>query len=175
MKKLFKNWDILIIAFIMAVCVFIICRIDKVDADYIVTGPTILKKEYVEMIREVADDYGVCPELVMAVCEYESGGNAKVVNTKYNCTGLMQVHPYYNRDRMKRLGVTDLKNPKQNILTGTDLLMELAEECDYDIAYTLMRYHGESKAKSNYENGYISPYAKKIMVRAEELERRYKK
>ena len=86
----------------------------KVNAEYIIHGETILKDEHVKVIEDVADDFGICPEFVMAVCEYESGGDAGVVNY-LGCTGLMQIYPKYNSDRIDKHGVTNLKDPRQNV------------------------------------------------------------
>ena len=61
----------------------------------------------------------------MAIVEAESSGKADARNG--GCIGLMQVYEKYHKDRMKRLGVTDLYDPYSNILVGTDILMELAE------------------------------------------------
>lgn len=141
----------------------------KVDAEYIIHGETILKKEYVKVIEDVTDDFGISPEFVMAMCEYESGGDAGVVNY-LGCTGLMQIYPKYNSDRIDKHGVTNLKDPRQNVTVGCDLLHELFEKYE-DPALVLMIYHGESKAQKKYDSGQISSYAKKILDRACELER----
>ena len=38
--------------------------------------------------------------------------------------GLMQIQPKWHEDRMRRLGVTDLLDPEQNVRVGADLLSE---------------------------------------------------
>ena len=141
----------------------------KVNAEHIIHGETILKDEHVKVIEDVADDFGISPEFVMAVCEYESGGDAGVVNY-LGCTGLMQIYPKYNSDRIDKHRVTNLKDPRQNVTVGCDLLHELFEKYE-DPALVLMIYHGESKAQKKYDSGQISSYAKKILDRACELER----
>lgn len=124
--------------------------------------------EYLPYINEVSYEYGICPELILAIIETESSGNPNARNGE--CKGLMQVSERWHKDRMEKLGVTSLYDPYGNILVGTDYLMELAEEC-IDIAYTLDVYNGNSKAKYNYENGIMSDYATKVLERSAELER----
>ena len=117
---------------------------------------------------EIGEEYGVCPELLMAMIEAESSGNPDATNG--SCKGLMQVSDKWHKDRMKRLGVTDIYDAYGNILVGTDYLMELAEKYG-DIGLVLDLYNGNSNAHYNYENGIISEYAGKILTRSEQLER----
>lgn len=72
---------------------------------------------------------------------------------------------------MERLGVTDLYDVHQNMLTGVDYLHELSEEHE-DISIVLMTYNGDSKA-GGVENGTadISEYADSILMISAELER----
>lgn len=119
-------------------------------------------------IKEISVEYGICPELVIAIVEHESSGNAAATNG--GCKGLMQIQEKYHKDRMKRLGVTNLYDPYSNILVGVDYLMELAGEYE-DLPMVLMVYNGSSDAKARWENGNYTDYANSIMKRAEELER----
>lgn len=136
--------------------------IEEVDGSYICS-------EYQQYIYEVSEEYGVSPELIMAIVERESSGKANAVNG--DCKGLMQVSEKWHADRMELLGVTDLYDPYGNILVGTDYLMELAERYE-DLGYVLMSYNGDSKA-DDYAEGKceLSGYAQDILTRAEELER----
>ena len=132
------------------------------------TNDTSIPNEYLPYINEVCTEYGVCPELVMAIVERESSGQADAVNG--DCKGLMQINEKCHRDRMERLGVTDLFDPYGNILVGTDYLMELAAE--YDDLYTvLMIYNGTRNAVERGENGDWTDYAEGIVNRSIELEK----
>lgn len=132
------------------------------------TKDTYIRKEYQRYIYDISEQYNVCPELIMAIVEAESSGRADAKNG--GCIGLMQVYEKYHKDRMKRLGVTDLYDPYSNILVGTDILMELAEKYE-DLPLVLMKYNGSSDAMQRYESGNYTKYAYDIMQRSEELER----
>ena len=129
---------------------------------------TYIPEEYVGYIGRVAEAYSVCPELLEAIIEAESSGNANAANGA--CVGLMGVSERWHKDRMKALGVTDLKDPYSNILVGTDYLMDLADQYG-DISLVLGIYNGNSKAKELYEAGKMTKYAERILKRSEELER----
>ena len=121
-----------------------------------------------EACEEYGEAYGICPEFLMAVVETESSGKAYAENG--GCKGLMQISTKHHADRMERLGVSDIYDERGNILVGTDYLAELFDEYE-EASLVLDVYNGNSKAKSNYENGILSEYAGKILDRSEELER----
>lgn len=111
------------------------------------------------------EEYGICPELLMAMIEKESSGRPDVESG--GCKGLMQISDRWHKERMKRLGVTDIYDPDGNIHVGADYLSELFEKyCDVGIA--LMVYHGEKNADTKTE---LSDYADWILTRSAELER----
>lgn len=125
-----------------------------------------------EMIEEVAGIYNICPELIEAVIEVESGFDANAVSP-CGAVGLMQIVPKWHRSRMEALGVDDLKDPYSNILVGTDILADLFEEYGDDVYLVLMCYN-EGKygtAVQRAEAGEFSHYARKIVERSAELER----
>lgn len=128
---------------------------------------TWISDEYVSYIEEISAEYGICPELIEAIVEHESSGQATATNG--NCKGLMQIYEKYHTDRMKRLGVTDLYDPYGNILVGVDYLAELAMKYQ-DIGTVLMSYNGSSNAVSRGESGDYTEYALSIMERSYELE-----
>lgn len=128
---------------------------------------TWICEEYQKYIMEISEQYGICPELIMAIVERESSGQADV--EAGGCKGLMQVSDRWHRDRMERLGVTDIYDPYGNILVGTDYLAELRDEYG-DLPMVLMKYNGSSDARSRWESGEYTEYATEIMARAEELE-----
>lgn len=129
---------------------------------------TYISKEYQGYIEEISEQYNVCPELIMAIVETESSGKPDAKNG--DCKGLMQVSERWHKDRMERLGVTDLYDPYSNILVGVDYFMELAERYE-DLPLVLMIYNGSSDAFERSESCNYTDYANKIMNRSIELER----
>lgn len=122
-------------------------------------------KEAAEMVGEI---YDISPEFIEAIAYYESHYDADAAN-KW-CTGLMQVSQKWHQDRMKKLGVTDLTDPYQNILVATDYLAELMEKY-HDVGMVLMVYNGDKDAKAYYRgDAPVSEYADKIIDLASELE-----
>lgn len=129
---------------------------------------TWLSEEVQNYCEEIGEEYGICPEFLEAVIETESRGQADAENGWRK--GLMQISEKWHRDRMKRLGVTDIFDEYGNILVGTDYLAELFEEYG-EASLVLDIYHGDSKAMYNDESGILSEYAEKILGRSAELER----
>ena len=115
-----------------------------------------------------ANEYCICPELVMAIIERESEGDPNATNG--NCKGVMQISERWHVDRMDRLGVTDIYDAVGNIHVGVDYLSDLFLKYE-DAATVLMVYHGERDAVSKASRGEISDYAKGILERSQELER----
>ena len=137
----------------------------KVEAT---TNDTCISNEIKSIVEDVSAKYNVCPELILAIIEQESSGNPNAVNG--DCKGLMQVSEKWHKDRMERLGVTDLFDPYGNILVGTDYLMELAEEYG-DLPMVLLVYNGVSNAEEIYESGNYTKYVNDVINRSAELER----
>lgn len=126
-------------------------------------------KEYIEI---VCAEKNVCPEFIEAVIEFESHWDPYAVNG--DCIGLMQISEKYHRERMDRLGVTDLTDPYDNILVGVDYIAELFKKYE-DPGMVLMLYNGDSRAKDYLETGKLSDYAAKVLERSAELEREHGK
>lgn len=129
---------------------------------------TYLSKEIQDVCIEIGHIYNICPEFIMAIIEAESSGNPLAENG--GCKGLMQIYVKYHKDRMERLGVTDIFDIRGNILVGTDYLAELFAKYD-DPAMVLMVYNGDSSAWTYWNSdGAISKYANKILKRSADLE-----
>lgn len=132
------------------------------------TNGAYISEEEQEACVKYGEEYGICPELLMAMIERESSGQADAVNG--DCKGLMQISQKWHANRMERLGVTDIYDVDGNIHVGTDYLAELFEKYG-EAATVLMVYHGEKNAVEKAENGEISKYADWILTRSAELER----
>lgn len=128
---------------------------------------TYIDADIQKIVYEVSAEYNICPELVLAIIETESGGNVYADNG--NCKGLMQIYTSVHKDRIKKLGVTDVYDPEQNIRLGCDTLLELFEKYN-DLPAVLMKYNGSKNAVSRSDSGNYTNYCKKVMARSYELE-----
>ena len=114
-------------------------------------------------MQDVVEKYGtdilkatigteVSPALVLAVIGIESAGRADAVSSA-GALGLMQLIPA----TAERFGVTDAKDPVQNIKGGVAYLQWLMGEFDRDPLMVLAAYNaGEGAVKSNAG---VPPYA----------------
>lgn len=129
-------------------------------------------EEWRDYAENVAEEYGICPELVEAVIERESSWQPDAVNG--SCIGLMQINPEYHADRLDCLGVENLLDPYDNILVGIDFLAELFGEYE-DTYAVLMYYNAGYDGLQDWRAGKYSNYAVEVAKRAEELEREHGK
>lgn len=114
--------------------------------------------------------YGLDYAVAVAMIERESG-------YKWNATsgiayGYMQVVPEWHQERMKKLGVEDLKQPYGCIRVGLDYLAELLEKYCNDYGKALTAYNaGPTGAYQDYFSQGVNAceYAVEIMERAEQL------
>ena len=130
-------------------------------------------EEIRSLTEDVGEKYCICPEFIQAIAERESEYCSDAVNG--TCKGLMQVNERWHKDRMERLGVTDLFDPEGNMLVAADYLAELFgqyEEADV----VLMFYSGNSRAEE-YSHGIGEPsdYVMDILEKSADLERQHGK
>lgn len=133
---------------------------------------TFISQECVAYCEEIGKQYNICPELLEAIMESESSGNPKAQNG--NCKGLMQVNVKYHKNRMNRLGVSDIFDERSNILIAADYLAELFLEHG-DMGTVLMLYNGSKNAAKRGMQADYTEYAKKIIKRSQQLERMHQK
>lgn len=127
-------------------------------------------QEVVEISEELGSQYNICPELIQSICFKESGFQSDIESG--GCVGIMQVSPKWHKKRMERLGVTDLKDMRQNMKVATDYLSELAESYE-DVGVVLMMYNGDSSAQDVIcGTDSVSDYAEEILTISAELERK---
>ena len=84
-----------------------------------------LPEDLQDYLIATARSYGLDPALVIAVIWRESCYQVDAVGDAGQAIGLMQIQPRWHGDRMDRLGVTDLEDPRSNILVGCDILSEV--------------------------------------------------
>ena len=124
-----------------------------------------------EWIIKYSVSKDIDPFLIFAIAERESGLNPNEVGDNGASIGLMQIQPRWSRERMKRLGVDDLREPRGCVKVAIDILLEYKEK-DSDLYFVLMAYNGGmAYAKRNINTP--SDYALKVSERAVELSRLY--
>lgn len=151
------------------IIIILACAVAVIDRKVEAAERQMEMEEYIDMLCEPLH---ICPELVQAIIEKESRWNPGAVNG--DCIGLMQISERWHRERMERLGVTDLFDPYDNILVGVDYMAELFERYE-DPGMVLMVYNGDSRAKDLQATGNLSEYAEWILTRSAELEREHGK
>lgn len=135
----------------------------EIQAEYILEHYAVIVPEDVRVYCDRAqEESNVCAELLEAVCWRESRFDDRAKNS--GCLGMMQISTKWHEDRMKRLGVTDIYDPEENIRVGADYLAELFERFDGDVYKVLMTYNGDSSEG-------VSDYAIEICEVAAALER----
>lgn len=126
-------------------------------------------QEVVAISEELGDQYSICPELIQAMCFKESSFRSDAENG--GCVGIMQVAPKWHKDRMDRLGVSDLFDTRSNMIVGTDYLSELIGQYE-DVSVALMYYNGDGTVEDVVcGSADVSAYADEILAISAELER----
>jgi len=98
-----------------------------------------------------AREYGIDPDLVLAVMAVESNFNPRALSPK-GARGLMQLLPV----TAKRFGVQDIWDPVQNIRGGISYLRWLIEEYSGRLRLVLSAYNAGEQAVEHYNR--IPPY-----------------
>ena len=114
-------------------------------------------------IIQVAESYGIDPAIILAIIYRESSFNPASIGDYGAAFGLMQIQPRWHSDRMARLGCTDLLDPYQNVIVGTDYLAEQLIRYGGDMQKALVAYN------AGHYSGTITMYAQVVIEMAEEL------
>lgn len=110
------------------------------------------KKKYTPIILQAALQHGIDPKLVHAVIYAESAYNAKAVSSA-GAVGLMQLMPATAR----QYGVSNRKDPKQNVFAGTQHLKYLLGLFNDDLSLSIAAYNAGENTVKKYNNQ-IPPY-----------------
>lgn len=110
--------------------------------------------------EELGAEYHLCPETLQAVGWVESRFDPEAEND--GCVGIMQVSEKWHKDRMARLGVTDLKDIRGSMTVAADYLAELVNDGE-DLESALMQYHGESRITERLSEGELSEYVAQVL------------
>jgi soluble lytic murein transglycosylase-like protein len=115
-------------------------------------APEIYREgDYTGLVNDAAKKYGVDPTLVEAIMHRESAGNPSAESHK-GAMGLMQLEP----NTAKQYGVTDIKDPAQNIDGGTHYIADLMKQYDGDEKKALAAYNAGPTAVAQY--GGVPPF-----------------
>ena len=114
-------------------------------------------------IIQTCEEHNIQPEIMIALIEKESTFRSDTMGDGGNSYGLCQIQPRWHKERMDKLGVTDLLDPKQNVTVAVDYLSELLARYDGDIAKALVGYN------QGFYKGTITNYASTIIQRASEF------
>lgn len=122
-----------------------------------------LTDEFQRYLAGVCAGYGVPVPLALAVIAKESDFDAGLVGDEGRSFGLMQIQPFWHRERMEALGVIDLLDPSQNVRVGVDYLAELLAE-GRGIEWAVMAYNGGyDHADYCVGKGVLTGYATEVM------------
>ena len=129
-----------------------------------------LSADLQEHISKICESYDVDMPLVLAIIGQESNYRAEAVGDGGDSIGLMQIQPAHHRQRMDRLGITDLSDPYQNVTVGIDLLAELISK-DNGTEWAVTAYNaGAGTADYNAAIGIRSEYTDSVMMLREMIQ-----
>jgi soluble lytic murein transglycosylase-like protein len=109
------------------------------------------RREVEALVKQLAPQYSIDPQLVMAVISVESGFNAMAVSPK-NAQGLMQLIP----ETAERFGVKSVFNSTENIKGGLAYLRWLMAFFQGDIKLVLAAYNAGERAVERHQG--VPPY-----------------
>ena len=121
--------------------------------------PVPLDHDVQAHIIHTCRSYDIDPVIVVGIIGVESSYNHSAVGDSGDSLGLMQIQEKWHRERMDRLGVTDLLDPIQNVSVGIDYIAELLEK--HSLEHALTAYNSGSPG--------ASAYATKVMERMDEV------
>lgn len=114
-----------------------------------------LPYEIQDFLHTACDEAGVPYALALAVIQRETEFR-NVIGDDGASKGYMQVQERWHRERMERLGVTDLMDPFGNFRVGCDFLAELIDQYEsVDIAVTVYNW--------GHYPGRITKYGESVM------------
>ncbi len=127
------------------------CRVNRADVVPARDRSPDRYRRYDALIAEAAHLYALPEPLIRAVIKIESDYDPHVVSCA-GAKGLMQIMPYEETSQH----ISDVFDPRQNILAGTRLLRLNANHFKGDLLLTLASYHAGVGAVTKYHG--VPPY-----------------
>lgn len=132
------------------------CENEKIEAALYASGyfreDVPLDGDTQALLHAACDESGVPYALALAVIAQETGFRNVTGDDGASC-GYMQIQEQWHRDRMERLGVTDLTDPFGNFRVGCDYLAELMGR--YSLEEALTAYNSGRPGKSRYASAVL--------------------
>ena len=139
-----------------------------VDTDSITTQyyDIPLTQDIQEYLFKICNEYSVPIPLLLAVIETESGFNIDSISSTDDY-GLCQINIINHEHLSEVLGITNIMDPKQNILCSVYILSGHLNYTNGDIQLALMCYNcGQGGAQNLWNQGiYTTDYVDKVMSR----------
>ena len=130
---------------------YAIATIPGKDWDAGVNMDTPERKQIASWVRLLAPDYGLDPNLILAIIQTESNFNTRARSPK-NAQGLMQLIP----STAARFGVRDRTDPVQNLHGGMAYMRWLLSFFQGDLQLSLAGYNAGERAVEKYLG--VPPY-----------------
>jgi soluble lytic murein transglycosylase-like protein len=107
--------------------------------------------QYENYIQQASDTFDISSNLLRAVIAAESSGNARALSSK-NAKGVMQLID----STATAMGVSDVWNPKENILGGAKYLKQQLDRFNGDVKLAVASYNAGPAAVEKH--GGVPPY-----------------
>lgn len=174
MKDYFKAVACGIILFAAFTVMFIL--VEKSFADNNPdTGVLLFEDQFNVWLYDVCDEYGVQPEIVVAIIEHESGGDPDAVNSTSGAMGLMQIMPGTWGAQVSAIDAVGIElypfNPVDNVYVGIRLLSALMDgrSIEYALDCYALGEGGAAMRASQMEVYEPTGWTAWILERANEL------
>lgn len=188
-RRIRLNWDNIFKDAMIAAAIAVFCLVVYITAEPIeqpeatteTTGSEYIMKSYFDVplsedlqdyIFELCEEYEIAPEIIVSMIEKESDFIASEIGDNGKSEGLMQIQRHYHSDRMKKLNVTDLLNPFDNVTVGIDFFAELLDYYEGNTEKALIAYNaGKSGANEHFfcKGIYSNDYSKEVLENSEIL------